>query len=111
MDAFKRFFCVNGAHPWDLNFGEQNDISFDVPCLLTILRMEYSHIIKDILKNPPFYINKTCPSYVKRLLPDLDDRAFVIFHKIVSVFYCCLIFSQNLLEIFNSESRRTCTSY
>ncbi|XP_043482154.1 protein zwilch homolog [Leptopilina heterotoma] len=44
--------------------------------------MEYSQLVRDILKNPNFSINKVCPSYVKRFLPELEDGPFLIFHKI-----------------------------
>lgn len=46
--------------------------------------MEYSQLVRDILKNPNFSINTVCPSYVKRFLPELEDGPFLIFHKTVS---------------------------
>lgn len=43
--------------------------------------MEYCQLIKDIVKNKIFTINTVCPYYVKRLLPELDDRPCLVFHK------------------------------
>ena len=43
--------------------------------------MDHIQIIKDILKSPLFSINTICPSYVRHFLPDLETRAFAIFHN------------------------------
>ena len=61
--------------------------------------MQYPRLIEDIIKNVPFSVNTTRPSYVERLLPDLDDQAFIIFHKNVSEFYLILYILLMFLNI------------
>ncbi|XP_051165531.1 protein zwilch homolog [Leptopilina boulardi] len=43
--------------------------------------MSYYQVISDLVKNQNFSINTVCPSYIKRLVPEIEDRPLLIFHK------------------------------